>query len=513
MGWIFLAIIMLLGIVALSILKTKHDTKIERMRIKGRKDNYTEEQLDEILVAEVFPVPGWVRTSLIGAAIVFLGLGTFHKVFFYAETGYIYHIRTAFNQERVIYPVDDGVGWSYYGFGRIGPWKRAMSIQAARNTGAGTEDQINGGDSTDGHTVSANLLPQNIVFLDQVDADASAMARFRIPTDDVGFLKLAREYRTAENFLNTALIPAFKETLQATASLMSAEEYFSGSRTEFNTEFQAQLENGIYIVKREEILVDDLSQRSGKGSANATRRNDQDEYGDGKKVIFKVIKQVGEDGMTPLRKTQNYVDFGVTVVDARVTEMIPNGKFKDRMDNKQKASADRAIARERRIQEEEQKLLAVAEGERKVAERQAEALVEQIAKTTDAETTKQLILTKALQQKEQAEIDKQTSQIRLEQARIDAKKIKELADANAYEREALLASDNGLKIKTAAIVQMNKDAMAALAQRKVPTTVIYSGVDGKSGLGTNDEIQAIAQTQMLKNLKMLDLDLTVKKGR
>lgn len=510
MGWILLAIICILGIVVISVLKLKHTTKLERMRIKGREQDFSETKIDEILAAEQFPLPGWLNKSLVGLSIVFLGLGTFSNIFFYANPGYVYHIRTAFNQERVIYPARDGIGWSYYGFGSIGPWKRAMSIQAARNTGAKLEDQI---DTTGkGKTVSANLLPQNIVFLDQVDADASAMARFRIPTDKVGFLKLAREYRTAENFLNTALIPAFKETLQATASLMSAEEYFSGSRTEFNTEFQAQLENGIYIVKRKEILVDDLSQRN-KGSANATKTTSQDEFGDGKKVIFKVIKMVAPDGMTPLRKTQNYVDFGVTVVDARVTEMIPNAKFKDRMDNKQKASADRAIARERRIQEEEQKLLAIAEGERKVAQRQASALVEQIAKTTDAETTKQLALTKATQQKEQATINKQTAQIRLEQARIDAKKIKTLADANAYDKRVMLEADGALQIKVTAAVQMNKDTMEAMAKRKVPTQVIYSGNGGNGALGTDGDISNIAKTQLMKNLKALDLDLRVKTGK
>jgi len=387
---IVMGIVMIIAIVAISVLKSKHNTKLERMRLKGREENYSEEKIEEILAAEAFPLPTWVTTGLVVLSILFMGAGMFHKMFFYAEPGFVYHIRTAFNDERVIFTDEDGLGWSYYGFGNIEPWKRGMSIQAANNTGATIADQISSIDNGKGQAVSANLRPQNIVFLDQVDADASAMARFRIPTDDVYFLMLAREYRTAENFLNTALIPAFKETLQATASLMSAEEYFSGSRTEFNTEFQSQLENGIYVVKRREILVDDLTQRNTKGSANATKGSNQDDFGDGKKVIFKVVKLMKDDGITPLRKIQNYVDYHVTVIDARVTEMIPNPKFKKRMEDKQNASADRAIAREKRIQEEEQKLLAEAKGERMVAERQAESLVEQIEKTTNAETTKQL---------------------------------------------------------------------------------------------------------------------------
>ena len=61
---------------------------------------------------------------------------------------------------------------------------------------------------------------------------------------------MARLYRTPENLLRTELIPAFQETLGATAALMSAEDYFQGGKTEFNNEFQRQMENGIYIVRR-----------------------------------------------------------------------------------------------------------------------------------------------------------------------------------------------------------------------------------------------------------------------
>ena len=90
--------------------------------------------------------------------------------------------------------------------------------------------------------MSASLPPLNIMFLDQVDADSEATARFSIPIDRESFLKMAHEYRTPENLLRTALIPAFKETLQATASLISsAEDYYSGGRTEFNAEFENQM--------------------------------------------------------------------------------------------------------------------------------------------------------------------------------------------------------------------------------------------------------------------------------
>lgn len=284
------------------------------------------------------------------------------------------------------------VGYQFYFFGRWNSWKRAMTVQAV----SGGNESMRHVESDSGET-SVSLPPLNIMFLDQVDADAEATVRFSIPTDQDGFLRLAHEYRSPANLLRTALMPAFKETLQATASLMSAEDYYSGGRTEFNNEFENQMGNGIYIVRREEVSTRVL--RKQKGSANVSLGTDQEDYGDEAKVAF-VVNKVLDDSGVPQRKAQKFIGFGVSVVDARVTDMRPNKRFVERMQLKQKASADRAIAREQRVQEEEQRLLAIARGEREVAERQAQAKVTQIQRTTEAETEKQLAITEAEKLKE-----------------------------------------------------------------------------------------------------------------
>ena len=146
--------------------------------------------------------------------------------------------------------------------------------------------------------------------------------------------------------------------------------------------------------------------------SDASLAQSQREYGENLKVVFEVMKVLGDDG-EPIRKEQNFIDYGISVIDARVTDIRPNSKFVERMQLKQKASAERAIAREQRVQEEEQRLLAIAKGEREVAERQASAKVVQIQKTTEAETEKQLAITKAIKLKEQAEIERETARINL----------------------------------------------------------------------------------------------------
>lgn len=439
-----------------------------------------------------------VFKTLFGFVLVAVLVYVLSKSFFYAEPGYIYHVRTVTGNEAVV----TEVGYKFYPFGRYNSWKRAMTVQAASGSSVNAITA-----EKDSDKASASLPPLSIMFLDQVDAHAEATVRFSIPSDEQSFLKLAHEYRSPENLLRTALLPAFKETLQANASLMAAEEYYAGGRTEFNSEFENQMSNGIFLVKREEVAV--KSTRTAPGSANASLGTEQEQYGEDAKTVFLVKKVMGEDGL-PKRKSQRFTDFGITVVSALVTDMRPNQKFIERMQLKQKASADRAIAREQRVQEEEQRLLAIARGEREVAERQAKAKVEQIQKTTEAETEKQLAITGAEKLKAEAAISKETAQINLEKAKIEAETKRTLAEAEAYQKKVILQADNALAQKLEAEVEIQKIWAEAFAKRNVPTNVFGSG-SGGAPVGNDTEAKLFMQMLTLDAAKRLNYDREVTK--
>lgn len=438
-----------------------------------------------------------IKTA-IGIVTGLIVLYVLSKSFFYAEPGYIYHVRTVTGNEAVV----TEVGYKFYPFGRYNSWKRAMTVQAA--TGASL-NAISA--EKDSDNASASLPPLSIMFLDQVDAHAEATVRFSIPSDEQSFLQLAHEYRSPENLLRTALLPAFKETLQANASLMAAEEYYAGGRTEFNSEFENQMSNGIFLVKREEVAV--RSTRSTTGSANAALGSDQEAYGEDAKTVFLVKKVIDANGQ-PRRKSQRFNDFGITVVSALVTDMRPNQKFIERMQLKQKASADRAIAREQRVQEEEQRLLAIARGEREVAERQAQAKVEQIQKTTEAETEKQLTITGAEKLKAEAAISKETAEINLEKAKIEAQTQRTLADAEAYQKRVILEADNALAQKLEAEVRIQELWSDAFAKRRVPTNV-FGGGQGGAPVGNDAETKAFMQMLTLDAAKRLNYEREITK--
>jgi regulator of protease activity HflC (stomatin/prohibitin superfamily) len=288
---------------------------------------------------------------------------------------------------------------------------------------------------------------------------------------------------------------------------MGAEDYFAGGRTQFNIDFEDQLNSGLFLVKRREV-VQQAPQNSGPASANASLEENQTQFGDDDKVVF-VVEKILDGSGVPVRKTQSFAELGITVVESRITDVVPNAKFNERMQLKQQASADRAVAREQRIQEEEQKLLAEARGEREVAERKAATLVTQIEATTQAETEKQLAITEANKLKESAEIDRQRSEILLAKARIDAEAVQVAADAEAYQKREILSADNALAQKLDAWVKINEAYADALAKRAVPATT-FGGAGGE-GYAQGSDVKAFLDIMTVNAAKQLDVDPTVAK--
>lgn len=426
-----------------------------------------------------------ISKKIVGAAAAALaGIVLFTGGFTYNEAGHQTHIRTVFGQESVV----SEVGWAWKGFGRSTQWKQAQTIQFSTS---GKESTVDDAIAVDGFRVT---------FLGNVDGAVEASTRFRIPQGEQ-FLRIAKEYRTPENFYQTAVIPAVKETLQTTASMMTADDYFAGARSEFSTTFEDQLVNGQYHVRRTETQSVAVRTQNDDETAVSGRKD-----GEVRRSQFEVHKLKGQDG-NYLRKGQNFRGFGVEVVEARITNILPNEKFQKRMDAVQQSQAELAIARQNRFKEDENKQLVIARGEREVEEKRQATLKDQVERTTQAETSKQLALIEAEKLKEQALIEKQTAATQLETARLEAQRTKTLADAEAHAKKVVIEANGALEQKLSAIVQMNKDMADAIAQAPVPTTVI-----GGSGDGSRvDDVGNLMKMLTVNQAKALSLDMTVKK--
>lgn len=433
------------------------------------------------------------------AGIAALGLGAYLTIFngflYYNEAGYQSHIRTVWGEEKVV----DTLGYSIKGWGAVTAWPREMTAQSVSDVATlKTKGDLDG--------LGASLITSfPITFLGGVTATVDSNVRIILPKGDQ-FLAIARGYRNPENFIMQALIPSMKNTLQSTAQMMTADEFYSGGRSEFASNFRDQISDGIFLVNRQEITKH--NPRAAK-TAILQAGTEQGEYGDSTTTKF-VTEKIMRDGV-PVRLDQQFRKLGVVVAEANLLDIDPNKQFKDRMVNAQKSQADLSLARLDRAKEEEQKRLVTARGEREVEEKRQNALKEQVEFTTAAETKRQLAVIDAGREKERAEIEKQTAAISYDKAVIEARTTKELADAEAYAKKALITADGALKQKLDAWVETNK--AWADAASKAPVPGIMMGAAGSSGGGAgsrqadlNDYMQIIAA----KSLKDLSLDLAVK---
>lgn len=430
--------------------------------------------------------------AVVGALV--LSLILFSQMFYYNQAGYITQITTKFptQGEKVV----STTGYAWIGFGNYTPWPRQMSVQSVADTSS-----LPKGVDQDGQG-SSLIQAFPITFLGGVTATVDANVRVALPEGEP-FLQLARTYRTPDNFVLQSIMPVMKSTLQSTAQLMTADDYYSGGATEFRQNFQDQIADGAFVVKRVEKQVKNT--RLAAGSAVAGKGVDQGEFGAESTTVVVTEKVLNAAGQ-PIRLERQFSKLGVTVADANILNIDPSKQFKERMINIQRSQADLMLARQGRQTADEQKKLVTANGEKEVEEKRQMTMRDQVERTTNAETEKSLAITNAEREKEKATIEKLTSQIKFEQAQIDAKTTKEKAEAEAYAKKSLMVADGALTQKLAAYVETQKAWAQAFAAAKVPQMVMGGGSDGN---GRQNETQVLQNLVGLKAAKDLLLDTKV----
>ena len=423
--------------------------------------------------------------GVVGVLGVLIGL---NGAFDYNDAGFCQHIRTITGSESG----ECKTGWYYSGFGRTTAWPWAITIAHSNNT------------EMEGSEVAG---PYRVRMADNWTGDVTQTTRFEIPQDNEQFLEMVRKLRSPERLIATTLRPAVVSSLDSIANLYTMEQYYAGGqRDQFKTEFRDALEKGRAQVKQ--ITVNDGSRKPTVSKAAASDMivaQDTSEVGDlnSRRMIMQKVVVNGLE----VREPHDYMEYGIRVASAILENLDPDDKFELQIQARKDAASRRIVAQEQRKEQEEQRLLAIQTGETNIAKKQAEAKVEQIQKTTDAETTKKLAIITAERMREEALVQKETAAINLDKARIDAQAKEVTADAAAYEKKALLEADGALKDKLEAMVAINRVWADAASKMNVPSTVM--GGDGKTG-NTINTTDAFMQMMMVKSAKDLQVDMKVK---
>lgn len=313
-----------------------------------------------------------------------------------------------------------------------------------------------------------------IRFSDATTANVKGIVQFILPSDDKEMILIHNTHRTPQSLVVKRLAPYTKECLQSSAQLMSSEKHYGGGRAQMAQDFMDQLKEGVFLLKTEETLVFDSLESE-------------------KKRIYMTDIQIDKKTSQPKRKLSSIKEYGITVADAAITDVDYEDKVDQKLIKIIDAVTKSSISKQELMTAQQQTLTAKAKGEQALVEIEYQQKQEQTKQVVEAETKVKV-----------AEQDKLQQKIAYEGAILEAKKIKELADAQAYARSRIMQADGALEMKLKAQIEVQKawaDAFSRYQGAIVPQFQTGGGVAGNGALNFMDIMTAKTAKDFALELK------------
>jgi regulator of protease activity HflC (stomatin/prohibitin superfamily) len=385
---------------------------------------------------------------------------------FYAEYGTNYYLVSPLGNE---FAVMDSRGFKLRLFSRISPWTKYIDIKTVDtdSTGIILEDT----EELEGYIKGG--IP--IRFIDQVTGKVMLSARFQTPTEEGDFMDMAKKFRTMSNLVNNTLIPTLIEQTTNTGYMFAAQDYISGEAQLFKQTLEEQLKDGSYQVIKEELKDTIYSSITDTASRGIKEIN----------TSYKVRKVYS--GGKPVRIPHEITKNNILVSQVIIQDVDPEPKFKERLEKQRDESAKRQLAQQQTETAKAEQMRIIAQGENDKATERVNKEKEQISQVIQYETERAI-----------EEQKLKTAKIALETAEIEAKRIKEMADAKAYENSKLVAA--GLTPQEKAEWEYKKAVGVAEQMKdvKLPNYVIMGG--------SNQSGKELNLIESLIGVKLMNLD-------
>ncbi|MFN8336174.1 MAG: SPFH domain-containing protein [Cyclobacteriaceae bacterium] len=302
-----------------------------------------------------------------------------------------------------------------------------------------------------------------IRFSDATTADVKGITQFILPSEEKEMILIHNTHRTPQSLVIKRLAPYTKECLQSSAQLMSSEKHYGGGRAQMAQDFMDQLKEGVYLLKTEENIVYDSLEKE-------------------KKRIYQTEIQYDKKTSAPKRKLSSIKEYGITVADAAITDVDYEDKVDQKLTKIIDAATKSAISKQELMTAQQQTLTAKAKGEQALVEIEYQQKQEQTRQVVEAETKVKV-----------AEQDRLQQKIAYEGSILEAKKIKELADAQAYARSKIMKADGALEMKLNAQIEVQKvwaDAFSKYQGAIVPQIQTGGGSSTNGALNFMDIMTA-----------------------
>lgn len=196
------------------------------------------------------------------------------------------------------------------------------------------------------------------------------------------------------------------------------------------------------------------------------------------------VRKVTKGGI-PVRVPHEITENNILVSQVIVQDVDPEPKFKERLEKQRDESAKRQLAQQQTETAKAEQFRILAQGENDKSSERVQQEKEQITKIIQQETQRRI-----------EEEKKKIAEIALSTAIIEAKRIKELADAKAYENTKLVAA--GLTPQERAKLELDKEIAKWDGISKIKFPEQYFGGVG-SGNGGTGFLESIIGSRLMDN--------------
>ena len=377
--------------------------------------------------------PVWTKRLII-ATVVLLGLFMLNPLG-YNYLGFRQIVESPLGTKSVVY--GNGYYWKVPG-SKITTYPNLVTIAYTKE-----------------HTEATVNQPMvEIRFMDATMAKAEVFVKYALPNSADLMLECHEDFRNVDHLAATGLAPYTRECLKYSTQLMESEQHYSGGMSKLSNDFRDQLDNGQYVVDNyESSFRDTVTDELVKTYENRIRLTDKN---------------------IPVRNSNDLRDMGILVRTHNIINVEYEEQVNNKLAQKIEASTRESVSKQNLITAQQEELTAVAEGRKRLVEIKYEKKQIQTASLVEAETKVKL-----------AEKDRQMQQIALLGARLEAQKIKTLADAEAYAKQKIMQADGALEKKLATYEKVQELWAGAFANYKgdlVPTIQTGAGSGGNAGL-------------------------------
>ena len=318
---------------------------------------------------------------------------------------------------------------------------------------------------------------KRIAFADTYMGYIGGTVRYQLSANPELLVEMHKAYLNEDNLLLAGLNPVTKQLLTYTANQITGENYMQGGQNEYQIRVEDQGNNGLYVTKREKILVKKNSSNVGLNNQNPTERAQRDSF------IY-ITKRQKDDQGNFLRQELPTTQYGIRIVQVTIDDFKPERKLLDFINRKKDQIAKRQGLIEDQENERQSAITAELKGTRERVEARQQMLKEKDAAVIGAQKKVEL------EQKEaELQIVRKKKELEIAEANLGI----QTANAKSTYQQAKAIEFKGLaeaKVKKAMYGAVRKDILQletdkAIAQYKyaalpkikitMPTTVMNSG--------------------------------------